>query len=460
MSSMDSRPSINNGLNVKALMALMLGVVIVTLDISLTSTAVPSIATSLGISAAKVIWIINAYYLAVIAALLPLAALGEIHGHRRLFMCGLLVFALGALASGAAQSLWSLVAGRALLGLGTAAVSATTPAMIRTLYPPARLGRGLGLYAMVVGIAFTVGPTATSAVLSVASWPWLFWMSAPFALIAFVLGMSNLPDTERSIRRFDPLAAALCSAMFACLLLAIAGMAHMGWRPVALAMMGAAMFYGLLRHREAGRTAPLLAADLFKVPLFALSAVTSSCAFAVQGLVFVVLPFLFIFKMGYTQVEAGLLITPWPAALAFMTLIAPRLAERIAPGLLGCAGLVILSFGLMLIAVMPVDMNITGIAWRLGVCGVGFGLFQSPNMVALMSSAPKDRSGSAGGILATSRLLGQSIGAASVAFCLSTWTGNGVVIAIWLGAALAMLGSGVSLLRLLPSVNQRSAEQM
>ena len=439
-------------LNVPALVALMLGVVVVTIDISLTSTAVPAIAASLQLPAAQLIWIINTYYLAVVATLLPLAALGEIYGHRRLFLCGLLVFALGALASGSATALWQLMAGRALLGVGAAAVSATTPAMIRALYPPARMGRGLGLYAMVVGMAFTVGPTATSAVLSLVDWPWLFWMTVPFALLAFALGCWRLPDTSHSPRAFDPVAAVLCAALFACLLYAIASVAHLGWKPAAAALLGTALFAFGLHRREAGRPAPLLAADLFRIPLFALSSLTSSCAFAVQGLVFVVLPFLLIFKMGYSQVEAGLLITPWPAALAFMTLIAPRLAERVSPGLLGCLGLLVLALGLVLLALMPMDAGIGGIAWRLWLCGVGFGLFQSPNLVALMSSAPPERSGGAGGILATSRLLGQSLGAAAVALCLSTWPEQGMSVAIWLGAAMALLGSAVSWLRLLPSI--------
>lgn len=439
-------------MNVTALIALMLGVAIITLDISLTSTAVPAIALGLDVPAATTIWIINIYYLAVIAALLPLAALGEIYGHRRVFLIGLLVFAAGSLASGLSDSLWALMTGRALLGLGSAAVSATTPALIRTLYPPARLARGLGLYAMIVGIAFTVGPTATSAILSVAGWPWLFLPSVPVALIAFGLSIVGLPATDRNVRPFDAASALLCAAMFACLLFAIAGLAHLGWLPVIFAFTLALVFGYGLRRREAGRAAPILALDLFRIPLFTLSAATSICAFAVQGLVFVVLPFLFTFGMGFTLVEAGLLITPWPAALAFMTLVAAPLAERIAPGVLGCAGLMILAIGLGLLATMPVSASVFDISWRLFLCGVGFGFFQSPNMVALMSSAPLARSGGAGGILATSRLLGQSIGAAAVAFSLSMWPQTGVTVAIWLGAALAVLGGIISALRLLPSI--------
>ncbi|MBR0653090.1 MFS transporter [Roseomonas terrae] len=446
----------DRGARLRAVVAVQLGVAIVTLDISLTSTALPAIAQGIGANPASAIWIVNAYYLAVIAALLPLAALGEIHGHRRIFFAGLGVFALGAIASGLAESLAGLAVARALLGLGSAAVSATTPALIRTLYPPDRLGRGLGVYALVVGIAFSVGPTAASAILSVADWPWLFLMNVPLALLVVGLAARDLPATERNIRPFDAISALLCAAMFGALLFGVASIAHRAAWPVIAGALGAAVACFLaLRRREANHAAPILAVDLFRLPLFALSSATSICAFVIQGLVFVVLPFLFQFKLGYSQVEAGFLITPWPATLAVMTLIAAPLSDRVAPGLLGGIGLFVVALGLAAIATLPPDAGIVSIAWRLVICGIGFGFFQSPNMKALMSSAPPHRSGGAGGILAASRLLGQSLGAAAVAVCLSLDPQAGMVAAIWLGVAVAGLAGTVSFLRLLPAVRGR-----
>lgn len=447
--------SAGNTMNRSALLAVMLGVITITLDISVTSTALPAIALGLEVSAAAIIWIVNVYYLAVIAVLLPLAALGEIYGHRRVFIGGLVIFALGSLASGLADTLGTLMAGRALLGVGSAAISATTPALIRSLYPPERLGRGLGLYAMVVGIAFTIGPTATSGILAVMDWRWLFLQGVPVAGIAIVLAIKQLPATDRSARRFDVSSATLCSVMLASLLFGIAGMAHLGWGPVVTAFAACVIAAFWLRKRESGSAAPIMAVDLFKIRLFSLSAVTAICAFAVQGLLVVVLPFLLTFELGYTQTEVGFLITPWSAALVFMTLIAAPLSDHVAPGLLGAAGLAILAGGLTSLATMPEPVDHMGIVWRLLLCGVGFGFFQSPNMVALMSSAPRERSGSAGGILATARLLGQAIGAAAVAFCLSRWPEGGALIAIWFGVSLAALGSLISVLRLFPIARQR-----
>lgn len=444
-------------LNPWTLFALMLGVIIVTLDISLTSTAVPAISQGLGADPADTIWIINIYYLAVIAMLLPLGALGEIYGHRRVFLSGLLVFAAGSMASAMADTLTALMAGRGLLGLGAAAVSATTPALIRELYPPGKLGRGLGLYAVIVGVAFTAGPTVASIILSVAPWHWLFIPAAPWALVAAVLGYKGLPATPRNIRPFDPVAAIVCAGMFAALLLGVSGIAHLGWPWVVASFAVTLVAAYWLRRREAGQAAPVFAVDLFGIRFFSLSVVTAVSAFAVQGLAFVVLPFLFITKLGYSQVEAGFLLTPWPATLVLMTVVVSRIVEHITPAVLGAVGLAVVAMGLWLLVSVPESVSVYDLAWRLALCGLGYGLFQAPNMVALMDSAPRNRSGSAGGILATARLLGQAIGATIVALCLSVWSDQGIVVALWLGVFLAALGCIVSAVRMTRFAKPRPA---
>ena len=435
--------------DVWAMLAVLLGVAITTLDVSLTSTALPAIAARIGAGPADTIWVVNVYYFAVVAALSPLAALGEIHGHRRIFLAGLAVFALGAIACSLSNSLTALMAGRAVLGLGSAAVSATT-ALVRAIYPSRLLARGLGVYALVVGVAFTSGPAVTSIILAVGDWRWLFLVSAPPALLACLLAARSLPDTDRNHRPFDTISALLCAGAFGCLLFGIAGVGRLGpqW-VVASFIVGVICGYGL-RLRESGQRAPIFAVDLFRIPAFSLSAATSTCAFTIQGLAFVGLPFLFQSKMGFSQVEAGLLLTSWPVAVTTMTLVAARLAERVAPAILGGMGLRVIAASLGSLALLPASAGAAEVVVRLALCGIGFGFFQSPNMLALMRSAPVERSGGAGGILATSRLFGQSMGAATVAICLSLLAPNGLSTAIGLGAAIAIIGSGVSFSRLLP----------
>lgn len=435
-----------------ALAVVLLGASLVTLDISLTSTALPELSRTLGVTPANTIWVVNAYYLAVIASLLPLAALGEVIGHRRMFLAGLAVFAAGSAAAGLSDRFLAVVMSRAAIGLGAAAVNATTPALIRTLYPANRLGRGLGLYAMCVGISLSLGPPMSSFMVAVANWQWLYRVDAAIALVTVLAGVRLLPVVAPRARPIDWIAAFLCAVSFALLLFALSGIARIPLSWVALSAAGAAIFGVLLWRRDRHNPAPLLAMDLFRSPLFALSSGTSVCAFLTQGLVFVVLPFLFTVEMGYTQIEAGLLITPWPAALALMTLVAAPMADRVPPGLLAFAGLLTLAAGIASVATMPADASIPGIAVRLVICAIGFGFFQSPNMVAIMQSAPIERSGAASGILAISRLLGQALGAMVVAVCFWRWSEAGMHVALWIGLCVALLGATFSIVRLLPQV--------
>jgi DHA2 family multidrug resistance protein-like MFS transporter len=173
------------------------------------------------------------------------------------------------------------------------------------------------------------------------------------------------------------------------------------------------------------------------------------CSFATQSLAFVSLPFLFEHNLGLSAVATGFLITPWSVVVGIMAPIAGRLSNRYPAGILGGLGLIILSIGMALLATLPTNPSIVDIVWRMAVCGCGFGFFQSPNMKAIMASAPADRSGSASGIVATSRLAGQTTGAALTALCFGLFDSSGPVIALALGAGFAAAGAVMSFLRLM-----------
>jgi DHA2 family multidrug resistance protein-like MFS transporter len=190
--------------------------------------------------------------------------------------------------------------------------------------------------------------------------------------------------------------------------------------------------------------------------VFALSAATAVCSFAVQGLAFVSLPFYFEDILHRSQVETGFFLTPWPLVVAIMAPIGGRLSDRFPAGLLGGIGLVLLGIGMALLALLPADPSIANIVWRMMICGIGFGFFQTPNMKAIMSSAPPHRSGSASGIVATARLIGQTLGAALAALCFSLAGHDGATLALALGAGFAGLGSVTSLLRLTVSPARRT----
>ncbi|TNC10111.1 MFS transporter [Methylobacterium terricola] len=431
------------------MVAVLAGVALATLDTAIANTALPTIAADLGVDPAESVWIVNAYQLAVVATLLPVAALGEIVGQRRVYVAGLALFTVASLVCALAWSLPALVAARILQGLGASALMAVNVALIRFIYPTSQLGRGLGLNAFVVGIGFALGPTVASLILVAASWPWLFAVNLPIGLAALALARRALPETPRAGYAFDRVGALLNAATFALLVLGLGEAAHAGppWR--VLAEFAGALACGvLLLRRQAGHPAPMLAVDLLKRPLFALSAATSICSFAAQGLAFVSLPFLFQHDLGRSQVETGFLMTPWPVVVALMAPVAGRLSDRYPPSVLGGIGLAILALGMGLLAALPPEPSVVGLAWRMALCGAGFGFFQAPNLRAIMTSAPPSRSGGASGIVATARLLGQTTGAALVAACFAVAAAHGPALALGLGAAFAGIASVVSLSRL------------
>ena len=419
------------------------------LDTSIANAVLPTIAGDLHTSAANSIWVINAYQLAVVACLLPLASLGEIVGYARIYTYGLAVFTIASLACALSDSLLTLTAARILQGLGAAGIMSVNTALIRFIFPARQLGRGLGYNALVVAVSTAVGPTVSSAVLSVATWPWLFAINVPLGCAALLLATRSLPATPRRKHRYDVVSALLTMATFSLLIFGIGEAAHSASAARTAAVLAIALALGgALVWRELGIPAPMFPVDLYRRPIFALSSLTSTCSFAAQGLSFVSLPFYFQTVLGHSAVETGLLLTPWPVMTGLIAPVAGPLSDRYPPAILGGIGMAVLCLGLVLLAALPAHPTTADIVWRMMICGTGFGFFQSPNLKAIISAAPPERSGGASGTVSTSRLLGQATGAALVALCFGISATNGPVLALTLGACFAGSAGLVSFSRL------------
>jgi len=432
-----------------AVIAISVAVGMASLDTAIANVALPAIAADLKVSPADVVWVVNVYQIALVATLLPLGALGEIVGYKRIYLGGLLLFTLASLGCACAWSLESLLVARVLQGLGASGLMSVNSALIRFVYPNRLLGRGFGYNAMVVGTAFTLGPTVASGILALGTWPWLFAVNIPFGVVAMAIGLRTLPPTPRAEHSFDFLGAILAALCVGLVILGIGSAAHKAETGIVLAELATGLVLGLaVMRRQADHPAPMLPVDLFRTPMFALSAATSVCSFAIQGLAFVSLPFYFEDVLHRTQVETGLFMTPWPLVVALMAPVAGRLSDRHPVGLLGGVGLVLLGIGMTLLATLPDQPGIINIVWRMAICGVGFGFFQTPNLRAIMSSAPAGRSGGASGIVATARLTGQTTGAALAALCFALAGRDGATVALALGAGFAAVGSVMSFLRL------------
>jgi DHA2 family multidrug resistance protein-like MFS transporter len=201
-------------------------------------------------------------------------------------------------------------------------------------------------------------------------------------------------------------------------------------------------------RRQLTQSAPLLPIDLLRIPVFALSIATSFCSFTAQMLTFVSLPFLLQNTFGMSQVQTGFLMTPWPLVIVFIAPLAGMLSDRYSAGVLGGIGLALMTLGLLLLATTGAHPAPFDIAWRMALCGLGFGLFQSPNNRQMLSSAPRSRSGGASGMLGTARLSGQTLGAALVALIFGIAPLHGATITLVVAAGFAAAASLVSLMRI------------
>ncbi|HEY1720982.1 MAG TPA: MFS transporter [Magnetospirillaceae bacterium] len=432
-----------------AMLTMSLGITMAVLDGAIANVALPTIAHDLQADPASSIWVVNAYQLAVTVTILPFAALGDVIGYRRIYLCGLVAFTLASAACTASDSLVTLAIARVVQGLGASALMSVNSALIRFIYPRAHLGRGIGINAVVVAASAAVGPTVASGILAIGAWQWLFAINIPIGAVTFIVAYRSLPPTPRQSSSFDVLSAILTALTLGPLIIGIdgAGRGEDGLL-VAAEFLVAFVSGGLLVWRQWNVPAPFFPFDLLRIPIFALSMCTSICSFAGQMLAYVALPFLLEGALGFTDVQTGLLMTPWPLAIVFVAPIAGRLSDKYPAGLLGAIGLAIFAVGLALLATMGVHPTRIDVIWRMAVCGIGFGFFQSPNNRTIIGSAPRNRSGGASGMLGTARLVGQTTGAAIVALAFARVPAHGEAFALYIGVGLAAAAAGVSALRM------------
>jgi MFS transporter, DHA2 family, multidrug resistance protein len=430
-----------------AIAGIILAITMTVLDSTIVNVALPTLAREFNASNAASIWVINAYQVAILIALLPLASLGEIVGYRRVSQWGLAIFTAASLACALAPTLGFLSIARFVQGLGAAGVMSVNSALVRFTYPHRMLGRAIGINAFAVAVAAAIGPTVASAILAITQWRWLFAVNVPIGLLTIVIALYAFPETERSHRRLNYGGVALQAGTFALLVDGLQSLAQDAMPRGCAEIAGGCVLGALLVRHEIDREAPLIPFDLLRSRLFSLSVATSICSFMAQMLGLVALPFE-IQRVGHSAAETGLLMTPWPVGVALAAPVAGRLADRYPAGILGSLGLAAMAVGLTLLALFPQHGTPGDLIWRMALCGLGFGFFQSPNNRTLLASAPRARTGAAGGMLATARLVGQTLGAAGVAILFRAFPEEGSNPALGVAAGIALTAAAVSVSRL------------
>jgi MFS transporter, DHA2 family, multidrug resistance protein len=435
-----------------AIMAVSSGTALAVIDASIVTVALPTLAHDLGVKSSAAVLVVTVYQLVLVMTLLPFSALGSRIGLRRLYQYGQIIFLVSTILCFFARSLPFLLVVRAIQALGAAASLSVSSALIRAIYPARQLGRGLGISNVVVSSGGAIAPTLGGLVLSVASWPWIFAAAAPLALLSLVLGRQALPEPQPHEEPYDVLGAVLCALTFGLIISGLESAVH-GNSPVvsaAVVAAGALVAFAFVR-RELESKMPILPVDLLAKPVLALSTIGALTAFIASMTFILSLPFRLQQQYGFSPSEVGAVITPWPLGMMIFAPLAGILSDRFPAGLLGGIGMAIATTALLLLAFLPSHVSQFEMVWRMALCGIGFGLFLAPNARLIVHSAPHARAASAGGLISTTRLTGQTLGATLLAALFSLGVGSNRVPAL-VAAGLALLAGVCSVGRLSPTL--------
>ncbi len=431
----------------RAVFAVSLSVVLSALDYSVVNIALPSIARNIHASASAAIWVANAYQLASLIALLPLAAAGDRLGHARVCRVGLVLFVIASLLCAGAHNLAELASARALQGLGAACIMSVNAALVRFIYPNRLFGRGIAFNGLILALGIALGPSVGAAVLAVADWRWLFLINLPLGGAALYFALTALPEIPltRSLGRFDWASTGLIALSFGAIIIGGDGFAHHDGAAFSTGLILGGLFsLAVLVQRQLRRADPLLPVDLLTRTGFREAFAAGFLSFVASNFFLISMPFNFVNVLHMSPSAAGLLMTPWAAAVAAIAPFAGRLSDRFHAKLLSTFGLCILGCGFIGLRLLANDPAPILIAGCIGLCGTGFGICQPPNNKAMILSAPASRTGSASGMVSVARLGGQTIGGMLVALTLGLVAHDGTATCLSLAAASAFIAAAVS----------------
>lgn len=439
----------------QSLSVIVICISVAVIDSVAITVALPAIAEDLRVSQAAAIWVVNLHQIAVLGLLLPLAALGQRMGFKRIYVGGMAVLLLGSFVSALAPTLGLLALGRVIQGIGGAGIMGVNTALLRQISPPGGLGKALTTNSTATALSMTLAPSIAAAMLSLGSWRWIFVFNLPLAIAALWWARRALPSengTGNANAAADAFAwrdAVLNVVAFSALFVA----ARLAPSIESLALLAAGVMVGAFYLRAQRALAdPMFPIDLFRSRMFTLSLASAVTAFGSQMLGTVALPFL-LNRVLAQPVLIGVVMTAFPAGVLASTLLLRVLINRVSSGTLGAAGMLMMAVGMVLLVTNGASDSVFQWVWRNALCGVGFGLFQAPNNHAILSAAPVSRSGSASGMMGTARLVGQAAAAVVAALIFSALPAGlqatrGVFLCLALGAVLALVAAGFSSLRL------------
>jgi len=413
----DNAQAMNKGLDPKWLVlgAVMLGSLMGPLDASIVNTILPEITDFFQTDVSITQWVPTVYLLTISCLILLYGRLGDMLGYKKIFICGLTAFTVTSILCGFSQSVWMLIAFRALQGLAAGMMMSVSFAIITSTFPPRERGRALGIYAISIAIGLGIGPTLGGAIAEYLNWRYVFFVNVPIGICAVALGSHVIPkgDVKPGQRLDVPGAIAAFAFLTSFLLFANRG-GDWGWLSaasislIAVSVISATAFIQIERRAKQ----PMLNLELFHSRVFSFASLSALINFmALYALVFIT-PFYLAFVLKYSILKVGLVMVASPVATLIVAPLSGMLSDRIGSRSLAVSGMIVCSIGMFLLGGLDANSNSFDVAWRLAVCGIGSGMFQSPNNSAVMGSVPPMRLGIASGVLAAMRNVGMVLGIA------------------------------------------------
>jgi len=384
------------------------------LDTSVVNTVLPIITKSFESHIATVEWVVIIYLLIVSGLLLSFGRLGDIRGHRTVFLIGFSIFIISSALCGMSPTIEFLILFRGLQAIGAAMLAANSPAILTKSFPSSQRGQALGLQATMTYLGLTVAPSLGGWLTDLVSWRAIFYINIPVGIFAFVLAWMFIPSDEgkKLHESFDFQGALLFLAGLVALLLGLNQGYAWGWISPAIISLFvfAAIFLAVFIYVEKRRTNPLLDLSLFRKRAFSSSVISAVLNYIAVFSILLLMPFYLLEGRGFTPSQAGLILTVQPIVMAVVAPIAGSFSDRIGTRIPTVTGMIVLAGGIFLMSRFGPATPIYQIAIALGIVGLGTGTFISPNNSAIMGAAPRERQGIAAGLLATARSTGMVLG--------------------------------------------------
>ncbi len=397
------------------LLAVAIGTFMSALDSSIINIALPNISSFFHASLSTIEWTVMSYLLVISSLLLAYGRLGDLYGHKRIYLLGFILFTIGSFLCGISSSVGMLIFMRAFQAVGAGMLMAMGPAIVTDTVPPGERGKALSVTAVSVAIALTLGPVAGGFLTSVFGWQSIFYINIPIGIAGVWLAQRTIPEENERIKQpFDFIGAGIIFLALISTLLPLSLVEEFGWKNLyilAFMAIGIILLAGFV-FWEKHTKYPIFDIHLFANRLFLMSSISALLNYMAQFTVILLIPFYLQKLRGLPPGQAGILYLPMPLMTMIVAPISGVLSDRMDSRYTSSAGMAVMALGMWLLSNLKADSDYLFLIGGLIVVGFGIGLFQTPNNSAIMGAVPGSKRGIASGMLATVRNIGMVLGVA------------------------------------------------